>query len=249
MPRLFAASLTLAFLVCALPAHAQTGRVSGQVMDQSGKGIKGATVRASNPDAAHGVVTSTTDGKGRFAMIGLRAGVWQFAVEAPGFEPSSGSAPVRAIAVGAPMRIVLARTPEVIPGALTRSVVDEVSAADALRAQGRLDQALTAYQVVLAKNTKFTALNVAIGDTFRMQADRETNQAAKQALYVRAVAAYQEAVKDGAASERARLDLGLAQVSAGQTEDGVRTLQAVVETAPNSAAAKDASARLADLRR
>jgi tetratricopeptide (TPR) repeat protein len=249
MPRLVVVLTSVVALALAQPVLAQTGRVMGQVIDQTGKGIKGATVRATNPDSAQTQITSTTDEKGRFGMIGLRAGVWQFTIEAPGFEPSSGSSPVRSATLGAPLRVVLARSPEVIPGALTRDIVDEVSAAEALRAQGRFDQALAAYQAIQTKNPKVTSLHAVIGDTLRQQAERETNPAAKQGLYARAATAYAEAAKDAASSERTRLDFGLAQVLAGQVDEGVRTLQALVAALPMSAAAKDAAAKLAELRR
>jgi len=73
-------------VVClAVPALAQTARASGTVKDTSGKTMKGATVRATNKDAYPSQITSTTDDKGRWAMIGLRTGTWTFVVESPGY--------------------------------------------------------------------------------------------------------------------------------------------------------------------
>ncbi len=243
------ALLAIILLTAALPASAQTGRVMGSVIDTSGKGIKGATVTAVNKDAVLSDLTSTTDDKGRFGMIGLRAGVWTFTAAAPGFEPTVGTAPVRAASLGAPLRFVLERLPEVIPGALSRDIADQISSANALRAQGRFDQAVAAYQSIQARNPKVTSLHVVLGDTIRKQAENEQNPVARQALYARAIASYLEATKDDSASGRVRLDLGLTQVSAGLLDDGVRTLQDLVASTPGSAAAKDATARLSELRR
>ena len=70
--------LTFATLALALAAaaSAQTaGRITGTIKDPDGKPIKGATVRATN-DAVNARITSTTDDKGRFAMIGVRTGRW-----------------------------------------------------------------------------------------------------------------------------------------------------------------------------
>src|SRR5579862_6142380 len=66
-------------------AWAQRGVLGGIVRDESGQTIKGATVRGQNPDATPGAFTTTTDDKGRFAVIGLRTGQWTIVVEAPGF--------------------------------------------------------------------------------------------------------------------------------------------------------------------
>jgi len=249
MQRLNTALLTVAILSLALPAAAQTGQAVGSVMNPSGDAIKAATIKAVNKDISPYEFTSTTNSKGRFAMVGLRPGLWTFTVEAPGYQPVIGTAPIRSGPTGVPLRLVLQHAPEPIPGSLTKDVADRLSAANALRAQGRYDQAIAAYQAIQAKNPKVTSLNVVMGDALKQQAEREQDQATRQSLYARAVQFYSEALKGDAPSERVRLDLGLTLVSAGRVDDGVRTLQDLVASTPNSAAAKDAAVRLAELRR
>lgn len=249
MPRVRAALLMLALLAPAGPAVAQTGRVMGVVVDTAGKAIKGATITAVNQDAVLSGITSTTDDKGRFGMVGLRGGVWTFIAEAPGFERTTGAAPVRAATLGAPLRFVLERIPEIIPGALSRDISDQVDDANALRAQGRYEQAAAAYQALYSRNPRMSSLNVVLADTLRQQAEREQDGAARRVLLGRAIAAYQEAIKDETTSGRVRLDLGLTQVSAGFLDEGIRTLEALVAAAPDSSAARDAASRLTELRR
>ena len=86
------AAVTLAL---ASSAAAQSGRVTGTIKDADGKGIKGATVRATN-DVGALRIASTTDDKGRFAMIGLRSGAWKIVAEAPNYLPLEGQATVSA---------------------------------------------------------------------------------------------------------------------------------------------------------
>src|SRR6478672_12760907 len=75
-------------------ASAQTaGRITGTIKDPDGKPIKGATVRATN-EAVNARITSTTDDKGRFAMIGVRTGRWIIVAEAPNFVPLQGGSDV-----------------------------------------------------------------------------------------------------------------------------------------------------------
>ena len=52
------------------PASAQTARATGTVRDIDGKPIKGATIRAANPELQPRVGIATSDSKGRWAMIG-----------------------------------------------------------------------------------------------------------------------------------------------------------------------------------
>jgi Ca-activated chloride channel family protein len=93
--------LVVAFVMSALPASAQVGRVGGTIKDGQGQPIKGATVLAENPSASPSSFTATTDDKGRYSIIGLKAGPWKITASAPGFQPSSGQVPIRT--VGAPM--------------------------------------------------------------------------------------------------------------------------------------------------
>ena len=79
----FATALVLGW---AASSAAQVARVAGLVKDESGQPIKGATIRAENPDAPLGSLTAATDDKGRFAIIGLARGEWMFTAEAPGFQ-------------------------------------------------------------------------------------------------------------------------------------------------------------------
>src|SRR6478609_4006899 len=151
------ATTVLVMLCVAAPAAAQTGRASGVVRDQSGKPIRSAIVRADKPDAYPPKVTSTSDDKGRWAMIGLGSGEWRFTVEAPGYIAQNASVVVRAAGTP-PLTFTLPRDPGPIPGALDKNIQQQVADASALRDQGRLDQAISAYQEIHSKNQKLTTI-------------------------------------------------------------------------------------------
>jgi hypothetical protein len=207
MRRVYLVALAVFSLCLAAPAAAQTGRVTGIVKDTAGKPIKGATVRASNPDAAPREFTSTTDDKGRFAMLGLRtSATWHFVAEAPGYFPGEGDAAIRSNA-GAPFEFTLRRDPGPIPGALARDIQDQLSAANAMRDQGRFDQAIAAYQSIQARNPKLTTVNLVLAGTYRQKAEGETDASARVALLEKASAAYAELLTDDAVNERARTEM------------------------------------------
>ncbi len=207
MGRVHLAALAVFTLWLAAPAGAQTGRVTGIVKDSAGKPIKGATVRASHPDAIPREFTSTTDDKGRFAMLGLRtATTWHFVAEAPGFYPSQGDAAIRSTP-GAPFEFTMTRDPGPLPGALTRDIQQQLTAANALRDEGRLDQAITAYQSIQSKNPKLTTLNLVLAGTYREKAERETDATVRVTLLEKASAAYADLLKDDAGNERAKTEM------------------------------------------
>ncbi len=185
-------------------ALAQSARATGTVRDTNGRPIKGATVRAVNRDASPSQITSTSDDKGRWAMIGLRTGTWMFTVEAPGFTPVQAPAPVR-VAGTPPMAFALARDPGPIPGALDKNVIQSLTAANTLRDRGQYEQALSAYQQLRDQNPKLTSLSFVMAGVYRKQAAAEANPAARRALLDRAINAYNQLLNDDATSARAKV--------------------------------------------
>jgi hypothetical protein len=194
-------------------ASAQTARAVGTVRDMDGKPIKGATIRATNSEAYPPQVVSTSDDRGRWAMIGLRIGTYSFVVEAPGYLPVQASAGVRT-AAAAPMTFTMARDPGPVPGALPSNIQAQVAAANMLREQGRLDQALTAYQEIRTRNPKLTAVNMVLGQLFEQRAAQETNSASRRELLARAIESYQTVVETDAENARARRQLESARAEA-----------------------------------
>jgi tetratricopeptide (TPR) repeat protein len=206
MPR---ASLALAavIVVClTAPALAQSARATGTVKDTSGKAMKGATIKATNKEAYPPQITSSTDDKGRWAMIGLKTGTWTFVAEAPGFGTQQAQWPVR-VAGTPPMHFVLARDLGPIPGALGKNIQQQLAAANALRDKGQLDQASIAYEQIREQNPKLTAVNLVMGGVYRKRAALESDPDARRALFDRAIASYTAVLTDDAENERAKTEL------------------------------------------
>jgi len=216
MPRASLALASMIVICFAASAFAQTARATGTVKDTAGKAMKGASVRASNKDAYPSQVTSTTDDKGRWAMIGLRTGTWTFVVEAPGYAKQEAQWPVR-VAGTAPMHFVLARDLGPIPGALTKNVQQQLAAANALRDKGQLDQAIAAYEQIRDQNPKLTAVNLVVGGAYRRKAALESDPAARRVLFDRAIASYTTMLSDETASERAKAEIESTRTEAAAT--------------------------------
>jgi len=192
----------VALLLGVAAAASAQGRAMGTVRDTTGKAIKGATVKASNPDASPAQFASATDDKGRWAMIGLKSGTWRFTVEAPGYYTVETNQPVR-VAAMPPMQFALAKDPGPIPNALDRNIQQLIQEAATLRDAGRIDQAIAAYQDIRIRNPKLTAINLVIGDLYRRKATQENDPGARQTLYRQALDAYDQMLKSDATNERA----------------------------------------------
>jgi hypothetical protein len=207
--RFVVAVVAIAWL--ASPVSAQTARAVGSVRDIDGKPIKGATIRAINPEIQPRQVVSTSDAKGRWAMLGLRIGTYTFVVDAPGFVPMQGEALVRT-ANTAPLVFTLMPEPGLVPGQLPSNILAQIAAANGLRDQGRIDQALNTYQEIRTKYSKLTALNLVIAATYREKAARESDPAARRAALDRAMESYNDMLKSDPDNEQAKT--GLASIRA-----------------------------------
>jgi len=215
LPLAVAALVTVCF---AVPAAAQSGRAQGFVRDVNGHPVRSAIVHAHNDNAHPADIQSATDDKGRWAMIGLSSGEWRFVVEAPGYVPASATVPVR-VAAAPPLAFTLTHDPGPLPGALDKNIQQEIAEANALRDQGRLDQAIAAYDNIRSSNPKLTSIHLVLAEAYRARAGEERTASTRDALLNRAVAAYGEALRADAANERAQA--GLAETRA-QLADATR---------------------------
>jgi len=163
-------------------------------------------VRAVNPIARPSEITSTTDNKGRWAMIGLTSGQWNFIVEAPGFAPANAAVPIR-VAGGPPLTFTLARDLGPLPGALEKNIQQALTDASTLRDQGRFDQAIAAYEDIRSKNPKLTSVYLVLGDVYRQKASQQSDASSRQTLLNQAMTSYTEMLKNDAENEHAKSGL------------------------------------------
>lgn len=206
---LTAIALGAALIVGALPAAAQTGRVGGNVKDDKGQPIKGATVVAENPQSSPSSFTTTTDDKGRFSIIGLRSGTWKITASAPGFAPGGGSIPIRTIgAPNPPIDIVLAPGAAGPAGALAgvdaKALQGELAQAEEMMNAQQYDAAIAAYEAILAKTPALTMINLQIGRAHRLKKD-----------YDAALATYNKMLAANPNDERAKIEIGMTNLEKG----------------------------------
>jgi Flp pilus assembly protein TadD len=202
-------------------AAAQTGRVGGLIKDENGQPIKGATVTADNENIGQSF-TASTDDKGRFTMIGLRAGVWRFIAQAPGYSPEGGQAPIRMGTPNPPLTFTLRKTGNANFGALggiaAKDLQAELTAADALFNQHKWDESIAAYRAIASKAPALSVVNLQIAAAYRNKKD-----------YDGAITAYNDLLKIDPSNDKAHVGISLAQAERGDMQAAERTLQSAAE--------------------
>jgi len=212
----FAATLVTAL---AATASAQTGRVGGQVKDEAGQPIKGATITAENPSASPSSFTATTDDKGRFSIIGLRTGQWTFTAQAPGFAPEAGKLNVQTIgAPNPPLTFTLKKGGGgggggALSGVAAKDLQAELSAADQLFNAQKYDESIAAYRAIMTKAPSLSVINLQIAAAYRNKKD-----------YDSALAAYNELLKTDPNNDKAKIGIGMTNLEKGDIEAAEKTL-------------------------
>ena len=147
----------LLILGAASQAAAQLGRIGGVVKDEGSQPLKGATITAENQNIGQSF-TATTDDKGRFTMIGLRAGTWRFIAQAPGFSPDAGEMAVRMGAPNPPITFVLKKTGNAnfgpLGGITNKDLQSELAAADTLYKQALAPYFLAAWEEAVTSGVR-----------------------------------------------------------------------------------------------
>ena len=219
------ALVALCLTALAGAAAAQTGRVGGQVKDDSGQAIKGATVTAENPNASPNSFTATTDDKGRFSIIGLKTGPWTFTAAAPGFAPESGRLDVKTIgSPNPPLTFTLKKGggptgAGALGGAAAKDLQTELGAADQLYNTQKWDESIAAYRAIMAKAPALTVINLQIAAAYRNKKD-----------YDGALAAYSTLLQADPNNDKAKIGIGMTNLEKGDLEAAEKTLAAASQS-------------------
>ena len=219
-----AATATVVLAFCGL-AVAQTGRVGGQVKDEAGQPIKGATITAENANASPSSFTATTDDKGRFSIIGLKSGSWKFTAQAPGFGPESGNLNVQTIGTpNPPLSFTLrkgggAAGAGALGGVAAKDLQAELAAADALYNAQKWDESIAAYKAIMTKAPSLSVINLQIAAAYRNKKD-----------YDSALAAYNELLKTDPNNDKAKIGVGMTNLEKGDIEAAESTLTAASQS-------------------
>lgn len=199
-------------------AWAQVGRASGIVRDESGMPIKGATIRAENPDAPLGTFTAATDDKGRWAIIGLARGEWMFTAEAPGYQSQFNeinllrlSTPVPPMMFTLPKAVV--RPAAAVEGMPAKELQWQLASADVLFEQQKFEDAIVIYRNILRNAPTLSVVNLQIAAAYRNTKD-----------YDKAIAAYSDLLKVEPGNAVATIGIAMATLAKGDPQAAEQVL-------------------------
>ena len=226
-------------LGAATTASAQVARVSGIVRDEAGQPLKGATIRAENPDAPLGLFTAATDDKGRFAIIGLARGEWNFIAEAPGYQPQFAELNIQRTGTPQPPLVfslpkAVVRPPAGVEGVTAKDLKQQLETADGLYKQQKFEEAIVIYRAILRNAPSLGVVHLQIGAAYRSAKD-----------YDKAIAAYSELLKNEPQNGKAQVGLAMATLEKGDRQGAELLLARFAEAAATN---RDVLFNLAELK-
>lgn len=236
----FRSVLTAAILTgWATVATAQVARVVGLVKDESGQPIKGATIRADNPEAALSTLTAATDDKGRFAIIGLARGGWTFTAEAPGYRPQFAELNIQRISSPNPplaftLQKAAVRPPAGVEGITAKDLQQQLAAAEALFSGQKFEDAIEIYRSILSGAPSLAVVNLQIAAAYRHLKE-----------YDKAAAAYHDLLKSEPDNPKAQAGLAMTSLEKGDVQAAEEMLTRAI-AAP--AAGRDVFYGLAEIK-
>lgn len=210
----------LLLVVGATTASAQqSGRIIGLIVDEDGNAMQGVAIAATviATDTAGGAprFDEITGDDGRFALLGLVSGRWQFEAAFEGYQTVSAewrvtqgrNQPVNLTLVRIPHPLELALGEEAFEGLDPEALEAELELADAAFNEDRFDEAIAGYESLLTQVPAFTMLYVQIGNAFTQKGE-----------YDNAIASYERALQENPDDSDAQAGIARAKLSMGDFE-------------------------------
>ena len=212
--------------VAAAPVLAQGGgRIVGMVVDEEGNPMVGVLVTAENPAATQLAFETTTGDDGRYAILGMVSGQWNFRAEIEGYHPNEGQARITQgpnleanftlHRIRHPLEIALGDA--ALEGLDPVAIEQELEQADAAFNVQQWDQAIAGYNSLLAKLPQLTNLHLQIGNALQQKAD-----------YQGSIAAFERALVDDPENETAKTGIARSKLAMGDFDAASEELAAAV---------------------
>ena len=231
-------SLILLGLALTLPAQDDLGRgrISGDVVDESGAKVPGVLVLVENP---HGGTRqqAMTDKKGHFAVGSLGSGVWRVTVSKEGYLSASTEVQVSQLKANSPVSLTIKRASAGGAAPSAEAGGGLLDSGNALFQAGRYDEALAAFEEFAAKFPEIYAVRLNIGSVYKEKGDLDRAEAEFKAVLDKNGPAPEDLRKQKDTSLKALSGLGEVALKRGDLETAQGFFRRALEVSPEDPAA------------
>ena len=211
----------MVFASASLPALQKmgTGVIVGAVVDEEGKPIVGATIRAYIKEYEE-ELTTTTNKRGRFRFSRLGTGLYEFIAVAPGYQPMTIALQISQAVRNPDLEFVLKKLiGEMIAEADPNYPL--IKEGNELFEQGRYDEAIEKFQQVVNSAPEYYKYYVNLGNCNREKGD-----------YQKAIDNYMKVLEQEPDETAALLNIGECYVLMDKMEEGISYFEKVIAQNP-----------------
>jgi tetratricopeptide (TPR) repeat protein len=231
-------SIALIALPVLAPAQENMGRgrVTGQVIDESGAPVPDAKVVIQSLQGT-ARLEGTTNKKGAFAVAGMGTGEWRVVVSKDGFGAASADIHVSQLKPNPPLNVRLKRSsgaPDLRTDESGRSLLDQGTA---LLGAGKYDEALAVFEEFSGKYPEIYGVRLNVATALMKKGELDRAESEFRAVYDKAVQAPAGAAADKETSLRALSGLGELALKRGDFAAAQGFFRKALEISPDDAAA------------
>jgi tetratricopeptide (TPR) repeat protein len=198
-------------LAVAVPSVAQEGlgrgRVSGNVLDESGAAIEGVLVSAQSL-VANAKLEGTTNKKGHFAVAGFGTAIWRFTFTKEGYETQAQDIQVNQLKANPSVEIVMKKATGMAAFKADKKGTESFDRGNALIEEGKYDEAIVLFEEFLAKYPEVYQARLNIASACMKKGDVARAGTEFAAVLEKALPADPQAPRDDKAAVRALSGLG-----------------------------------------
>jgi tetratricopeptide (TPR) repeat protein len=237
--RSFSAALIVLLMVfTALPAQENMGRgrLTGQVVDESGAAVPDAkiVVQSLQGDAR---LEGTTDKKGRFAVAGMGTGQWRITITKEGYSSATTDMRISQLKPNPPLTVTLSR----VAGAKVPRVDEQgqslLDQGNTLLEEGKFNEALAAFEQFSAKYPEIYAARLNVATAYLKMGDLDRAESEFRGVLDKAAQVQGAAATDKETTLRALSGLGELALKRGDFTAAQESFRKALEISPEDAAA------------
>lgn len=203
-----------------LVAQMGTGRVAGTVKDTEDNAIEGAKVVAQMTGSDF-QLEGTTDGKGRWAILGFRKGGYQFTFTAKGYVPQQFTSQVSGIGKNPSLNVVMEKMSSGQAFA-SGPAADYLKEASTFYEQKQYAQALEKLNMILEEYPELYQIRLNTGNCYREMGEP-----------VKAMEQYELVLAEEPDHTGALVNVGDMKVRSGELDDAVTYFEKAITQAPD----------------
>jgi len=236
------ARLLVIFIATALPFvlaaqdNLGRGRVTGQVVDETGAPIEGAKVVAESLQGT-AKLDGTTNKKGNFAIGGLGTGPWRITASKEGFVNAFTEMNVAQLKSNPPVALTLKKAGPSAGLHADKSSLAALDQGNALLDQGHCDGALALFQEFQSKYPEFYQVRLNIGSAYLKKGETDKAEAEYKGVLADVIRVKGDYQNDKATSIRALAGLGEIALKKGDLEAGQKDFAEALAVSPEDEAA------------